>query len=229
MKHKVFDCRKVHRLLALRVTDDLHADESAMVDQHVRYCDDCRRELESLARSVSVLHTVAEQPLATDAVGLLWDRVEPRLGPAGRMRSRPLGWLSTRQLAAACAAMFMLTVTGELVRLRTPTPAAQSESPPVRPFGPLTPVADGGAVELRPSLGIVAFTGAVISEVARGSAAARLGLEAGDVIITIDNVPIRSANALDEAIVRVANNGLVPIEVIRGGRICRGSVRIGQK
>jgi hypothetical protein len=225
MTDKTFDCRAIQPLLALRVTDDLHADESLAVDQHVRYCEACRTELAALTQAVRVLQEASAQPQPTDASPSLWSRIEPRLGPAGKWRRATFAWISTRQLAAACIVIAVATIlldwSGQPPR-QVPLP----QPPPLRQSPPLIPVVVGGIVETRPNLGIAAFTGSVVAEVEPGSAADQLGLRVGDVIISVDDTPVRSANDLKELVSRTSLGSIVRFQWIRGSQLMAGYARL---
>jgi hypothetical protein len=120
-RKKSSDYDKISHLIPLRVTEDLTVDESKSVDETARYDEQSRSELHAFSRTISVLHEAASAPLPeeSDVVrgeGSLWDRIEPRLGPAGKHRSRSMEWLPTRYMVAACLGLFFLTGLSETKR-----------------------------------------------------------------------------------------------------------------
>lgn len=113
------DYQKVSHLIPLRITADLNVDEAKAVDEAVRYDDKSRSELESYSRAMAVLQEAAatpvpeQSPIVGGGGGSLWDRIEPRLGPAGRMRRGGFDGMPTRYLAAACVALIGFAAVNE--------------------------------------------------------------------------------------------------------------------
>ncbi|HET9012807.1 MAG TPA: RIP metalloprotease RseP, partial [Gemmatimonadaceae bacterium] len=87
------------------------------------------------------------------------------------------------------------------------------------------PVGTPGAPTSRELIGAVDFFMApVIGDVMPGSPARRAGLRAGDSIVTIGNLPVRSWAQLQERVTPAAGTDL-PFQVRRGGRLLSLSVR----
>lgn len=113
------DYDRVAHLIPLRVTGDVNVDEAKSVDEAVRYDDKSRSELDSYSKALNVLHEAAslpvpgESPIVRGDGGSLWDRIEPQLGPAGRMRPTGFDRVPTRYLAAACVALVFVTAANE--------------------------------------------------------------------------------------------------------------------
>ncbi|HTV23850.1 MAG TPA: trypsin-like peptidase domain-containing protein [Polyangiaceae bacterium] len=74
---------------------------------------------------------------------------------------------------------------------------------------PLTP-------DLRQELGVDATQGALVSEVAPGSAAARAGLRPGDVVTEVQGKPVASPAELANALEKLASGQVVRLKVARG-------------
>lgn len=131
-------CEAVCELAPLRVSDDLSADETELVDRHVQRCGACRAVLESFEQSRAIL---TEASFATATIsddmpnGTMWSRIEPRLGPAGRFRRRALSWISTPQLAAACLGLFGFTVYNESESRLNASRSMVSTKPATRAIG----------------------------------------------------------------------------------------------
>ena len=227
---------RIRRLLPLRVSDDLTVDEAEAVDQHVRYDESARRELDAYAGCLDVLRESSAQPLPVDGRGSLWERIEPRLGPAGRLRRRPLGWVATWQLAAACLATVTLTVF--LENRPDGAPRMRPSANPMR----ASPVAVDYdrfirpllGVEVRPvsrelaaRMGLQSESGAEVVKVIRGSAADRFGLRTGDVIIAVDRMPVWSPESLGATIRGLQAGDTVELLLLRGGRRIRVDALLG--
>lgn len=113
------DYQKISRLIPLRITADLNVDEAKAVDEAVRYDDTSRSALEAYSRTLAVLQEAAACPVPGESSivrgtgGSLWDRIEPRLGPAGRMRRGRFDVIPTRYLVAACVALVSFAAVRE--------------------------------------------------------------------------------------------------------------------
>lgn len=88
------------------------------------------------------------------------------------------------------------------------------------------------APTLRPRLGVAIDTpvdteGAVVTSVAQPSAAARAGVQPGDVITAVDGTPIDSPDRLVEVIAGYAPGDTVQLQVVRGGTPQAISVTLG--
>lgn len=224
MTAKSHDCEKLRPLLALRVTDDLMVDEATMIDQEVRECAHCRQTLDSLSEAVGVLREAGAESLAVENRPSLWDRIEPRLGPAGRMRRRPLSWLSTRYLAVACVALVAATTALESARgIREPRGAPIvdqnfGDRMGVAPVA-IQPVGAGSNFEAMIQPGGREFGGVVFRELRPDSPFARQGFQVGDVIVVVDGRMIYTTRDLAEALGRQDLAGKFQVEFFRNGRL----------
>lgn len=72
--------------------------------------------------------------------------------------------------------------------------------------------------ELAAALGLKEHTGALISQVIKGSPAEKGGLKAGDVVISVDGARVRNASQLRNAVGLLPIGTQVVLEVIRDGR-----------
>jgi serine protease Do len=78
-------------------------------------------------------------------------------------------------------------------------------------FQPVTP-------EIARALDLPAVSGALVSEVMRGGAAHKAGMRDGDVIVGLDDAPVRHADELPRQVARHKPNTRVKVHVIRGGK-----------
>ncbi|MBM4358157.1 MAG: Do family serine endopeptidase [Deltaproteobacteria bacterium] len=78
-------------------------------------------------------------------------------------------------------------------------------------FQPMTP-------ELAAALGLPRPQGAIVNEVAKGSAAARAGIEAGDVIVEVEGTEIHRSEDLARNVARHAPGSTVTVKVLRQGK-----------
>jgi serine protease Do/serine protease DegQ len=76
-------------------------------------------------------------------------------------------------------------------------------------------------------MGIAPELGAVVAEVERGSPAERAGLEAGDVVLSVDGAPVRSSAELRNRIGLVEVDRTVTLDILRDGRRRRIAVKVG--
>ena len=83
--------------------------------------------------------------------------------------------------------------------------------------------------ELARDLKVDADAGAVISEVQRGSEAERAGLRAGDVVVAINDMPVRRAADLSNRLGLLPVGEQVHLEIVRGSRRLRVDTRIGER
>lgn len=226
-------------LLALRVSDDLTADEARSVDEFVRYDARAKAELAAYSRTLELLREAGSEPSPIDDRPSLWGRIEPRLGPAGRRRRRPLYWISTGQLAAACLALFVVTIYRE---------AGPDRVGKVNPWvgqGGAVPVSMGGltAPLARPALGVVvqdlnstvrqrlgsmATAGVSVVQTLPGLPADQAGLRAGDVIVAVNGQRVASAPRFVELVTRLEMGQPVELSILRDGKLIGISVRLGQ-
>lgn len=230
-------CRQMEPLLPLRVTDELTADETAMVDQHVRYCEPCCSLLKALTNATAALHEASVGPATCEGRPSLWERIEPRLGPAGRLRRRPTYWIRTWQLAAACVALIAITFAIEM--RRPPEEAASHARSRRAALADFAPSAYGA---IRPVLGVLvqavdrvladrlrldSTCGAVVADVAPDSPADRAGLQPGDVIIGFDTFRVHSPEQLSQLVAARRVGATVVFDVVRAGWQGQVEVRLG--
>ena len=79
------------------------------------------------------------------------------------------------------------------------------------------------------SLGIEHDRGLLVVTVAAGSPAEKAGIVLGDVIVTIDGRPVRSARSLQAALDSEKIGKAVPIRLVRGGKLVELSVTVGER
>ena len=72
--------------------------------------------------------------------------------------------------------------------------------------------------DIAASMGLTDVRGALVSEVARESPAARVGLQAGDVILDVSGHPVTDANDLRSEVSRREPGSTVTLEVLHDGR-----------
>lgn len=209
-------------MLPLRVTDELTVDETLVVDRAVRECAQCRAALDSFSRAVVQLRATGSEPLPWEDRPTLWGRIEPRLGPAGRMRRRQLAWFSNRYLAAACVAVAILTAYAEVSRLpveSAPPPRRPATGVPSIPRREFVPLPAGGGTFAKSSQRFPATSRAGLPiYVPSDSPHYQLGLRTGDVVLTVDGRVIVRPQDLTEALSRQDRGGLFHAEVLRHGR-----------
>ena len=86
-------------------------------------------------------------------------------------------------------------------------------------FQPITP-------EIAKALGFAAPHGAMVTEVSPGSAAARAGIENGDVIVAVDGIEIRRSEELPRHVARHAPGSKVAIALLRRGKRLEVSAKL---
>ena len=72
--------------------------------------------------------------------------------------------------------------------------------------------------DIAQALGLGQARGALVSEVMAGSAAAKAGIQAGDVILAVEGVPIRRAEELPRNVARHTPGKTIDVELYRDGR-----------
>lgn len=77
--------------------------------------------------------------------------------------------------------------------------------------------------------GLKAKEGAYISEVTSGSAAEKVGLKAGDVIVELDGSPVRGPEELTQAVRAKAPGDQIEIVWTRQGKRMNGTVELGER
>lgn len=83
--------------------------------------------------------------------------------------------------------------------------------------------------KLRTGLSIQAHSGALVSDVLPDGPAARAGFKIGDVVTSLDGVPIRNARQFELAIFRSAIRSRHQIEVLRGAETIPLSAEVGER
>ena len=78
--------------------------------------------------------------------------------------------------------------------------------------------------ELAAGLGLPRVSGAIVSDVAPGSTAARAGLRPGDVIAALDGKPMENGRQVQVALYRRLAGDVVTLDLVRDGRPVRASV-----
>ncbi|MFW6126173.1 MAG: anti-sigma factor family protein [Chloroflexota bacterium] len=111
---KTGDCKKVKGMLSPYMDGQLNPGEVDKVERHLRQCDTCRRELDSLEQAAGLLRQVpAVEPRCSFAV------------PAGAVTRRP-ALLGALRVAAATAAVFLaLVLVGDAVGFFAAAPAEE--------------------------------------------------------------------------------------------------------
>ena len=239
------ECDRTRDLLPLRGSDDLTVEQAETVDQHVRYCQQCQDAYAAYQQIAEVMREAASESMPVDQSGSLWQRVEPQLGPAGRLRRRPFGYLSTRQLAAVAAGLALLTIWLEYPRQAEPWQQAQAprragtslvqpaELEPLRPDVELIRPRLGVLVEpvspqLQAQQELADRCGAVVVNVLKGSAADRAGLRTGDIIVNVDGKTIRSPAELKHQIIQQPEGSTVRVQLYRQGQLLDITIQLGK-
>lgn len=218
------DSDDIRYLLPLRVSDDLTVEEAALVDQCIRMDEGAKAEFDSYARCMELLRDTGAQPLPVDTRPSLWDRIEPRLGPAGRMRRHRPQWISTRTLMVACASLAIVAIyVGAPPRLGQDEPDMKARQLDVGVNLPLRGVAlqvlDDKMME---RLHLKQKQGVLVADVEEGSPADRAGILDQDVILSIDGDAVNSIEEFAEMASRMQPGTVVRLEIIRKGeRIVR--------
>lgn len=222
---------EIRKMIALRVSDDLSVDETAEVDQFVRYDEKGRDDLEAFTKIVELLHETGSGPLPVDRHPSLWQRIEPRLGPAGRRRPSPFGFIPTWQLGAACAALILVAIVVESGH-RGPVGAPPTfrvqpavTTVDVRPL--LGVVVQPVTVDLAQRLRLRSLSGAIVSDVIIGSPADQAGIRAADVIVRVNGIAIRTPEELSAAIGQFRVGDSVRIEFVRDGTSILQAIELG--
>ncbi len=81
----------------------------------------------------------------------------------------------------------------------------------------------------RQALKLEADRGLLIVTVAPGSSAEKAGLLLGDIIVTVDGSPVRNARSLQPALDSENVGKAVALEIVRGGKLAKVSVTVGEK
>lgn len=143
-KRKEVSCSKVRRLLSPYIDERVSARERERVEEHVRTCLECRRELDSLQMTVRLLHRVPTAPpprsfalgaefakRPTGQPRLLW----PHPATALVMALRQPGLLWLRPATALAVAVLLFLFAGDMLQVFEPTALPQPTPTPA----PLVP------------------------------------------------------------------------------------------
>lgn len=213
---------KISKLIPLRVTGDLTVEEARLVDEAVRYDERSRKELESYSRAVAVLQEAGSQPapcespIARGEGGSLWDRIEPQLGPAGRMRPRGLERVPTRYMAAACIALLFVAAANETRRAVVPGAILPNANFQFAGNSGGASQAPSGRTGQRVQLQIP-----IPAEFVRALMGEQMAIpEAGVVVVRIDRIIQKQLHLPDL-------NGVVVVQVQEGSLGHRSGLRIG--
>jgi len=118
-RFKKTQCNKVQKMLAAYMDRQLSLQEQEMVEQHIRTCRHCQAELDSLHKTVSILHHL---PLATSQRSFAISEAKPV-----PRRST----LSALRIATAVAATSLLVVVvGDMMHIFGEPPQALPQPPP---------------------------------------------------------------------------------------------------
>jgi Do/DeqQ family serine protease len=82
--------------------------------------------------------------------------------------------------------------------------------------------------DLARSLGRSSPGGVIVNEVVPGSAAARAGIQRGDVILSLDGRPVVDSNALRNRVASTRPGSVVTLEIVRDGRPRTVQVTLGE-
>lgn len=106
-----WDCRQAKLQLALKAGGDL-ADPvaSALLERHLAACPQCRRYLAGMEAALELLQSCSQPTAAAERSVGVWPRVSARLPSARERASRFQVWAPTVAMAAACAAMILVTI-----------------------------------------------------------------------------------------------------------------------
>ena len=92
--------------------------------------------------------------------------------------------------------------------------------------GPRLGAAVADAAEMAAKGRCLISSGAYIGKVTPGGAAARAGLQPGDVIISITEQRIANTSALERALATLRAGQLVPLTFVRGSETCEGTIAL---
>ena len=82
---------------------------------------------------------------------------------------------------------------------------------------------------IAPALGLAKDTGEIVRWVQPGAAAARAGIQAGDVVVRVNGQPVTPDQTASYLIANVPVGSRVPIDIIRDGRSMRVTATVGQR
>ncbi len=82
--------------------------------------------------------------------------------------------------------------------------------------------------EIAESLGMDRARGALIATVTPGGPADKAGLQAGDVVLSFNGQPVTTMRVLPKLVARTEIGAMVPITVLRDGKITKLTIKIGR-
>jgi predicted anti-sigma-YlaC factor YlaD len=126
-------CGFSKELLALHVEGDLSEARAEMTSSHLRMCEDCRRFLDDLCATQSLLKSLRSEtirpsdctPMRREVMSIIEDRREG-LGWALRIERAIMLGFGLRSYAFAAVAMLAIVSVSVLAQLRQTTPATVS-------------------------------------------------------------------------------------------------------
>lgn len=83
--------------------------------------------------------------------------------------------------------------------------------------------------ELAKSFGLTNTEGVLVSEIVRNSPADKAGIKIGDVLLVIDNQPIKDSKAMLDAVTNIPPEKIVSIQLMRNGTLQTVPVKIGKR
>ncbi|MDD2776393.1 MAG: Do family serine endopeptidase [Gallionella sp.] len=83
--------------------------------------------------------------------------------------------------------------------------------------------------ELAKSFGLPNTEGVLVSEIVRNSPANKAGIKNGDVLLVIDNQPIKDSKAMLDAVTNIPPEKTVSIQLMRNGALQTITVKIGKR
>lgn len=232
------DLEQVRQLAALHASGDLSHEETRAINEAARYDPASREAIASFAELVNRLREAGAEPLPVDERPSLWSKIETQLGPAVRRR-RPsvLPWIGTSQLAAASMAFVAFAIYMETrpagvgpARMVAAGPGVDlqagagadfersmrvPEAPPRPVLGVLVESVDDLT---RQRLGLDKNSGALIVRVTPGMPAAEAGIRQGDVVVSVNDVPVDSPTSLVEQVARRPAHAPIKVVLLREGK-----------
>lgn len=83
--------------------------------------------------------------------------------------------------------------------------------------------------ELAARYGVEAGTGVLVTDVAEGSPARRAGLGKGDILLSVDSVPLSRPSALVELLLDRRSGDRIPLQYARDGRTVTAELILGAR
>lgn len=109
----IWDCRQAKVELALQAGDDaVTSATSPLLETHLEDCAECREYLAGLTSSLETLKACVAEPVVPQRMTSLWPEIAARLSAARpQVKLAPFNvWVPTAAMAAACAAMILVTI-----------------------------------------------------------------------------------------------------------------------